>query len=131
MAKFEEYYKVFNELGYHTNKKGAPYFFDLLDEIRELIAAGVEDEDILKAIPTICLEEYHFSLEIGGNLYRERINDFLTTKDEEKGHELISDINGISKDLNFEQAALVFAKYFDRKELERASGEESSKGIRH
>ena len=131
MEKFEEYYKVFNKLGYHTNKKGALYFFDLLDEIRDLLGSGVDDEDLLKVIPSICLEEYHFHLEIGGNLYRERINDFLTTRDERKGQELMSEINGISKNLNFEQTALVFAKYFDKKELERASQEEPSKGIRH
>ena len=127
----EEYYDTFNKLGYQTNKKGAEYFFDLLDEIRILLRDGESDEEILRVIPSICLEEYHFRIEVGGNLYKERIKDFLTDKKESEDKDLLQEVSGISKDLSIEEAALLFAKYFDAKELERTAQEEENIGAVH
>ena len=78
MSNYKEYYDTFNKLGYQTNIKGAEYFFSLLDEIRDLLRNGVEDEELLRVIPSICLEEYHFHLEVGGKLYKERIRSKIT-----------------------------------------------------
>ncbi len=127
----QEYYETFNKLGYKTNTEGAKFFFGLLDEIRDLLRDGEEDEEVLRKIPSLCLEEYHFHLEVGGNRYRTSIREFLASREDSKDEDLLKEFSGIDKDLSIETAALLFAKYFDAKELERTAQEEESKGQSH
>ena len=111
--KYAEYKEVFNKSGYHTEKKGALYFFSLLDEVRNELKEGFTDEEIKEKLPSICLEEYHFYFEIRKSKYIEGINDFLSTRNKNK-----QEIVDSASELSLDDALLVFAKYFNNKELE-------------
>ena len=118
-TKFAEYYKVFNKLGYHTQKLGAKFFFSLLNDVRDELDKGLTDDEVIELIPKICVEEYGFYLEVGRRTYFDKITDFLTTRNDKKGQDLLSEISGFNQDLSVEESALVFAKYFNAKAKEQ------------
>ena len=115
MENYAEYIAVFNKLGYDVQKKGAVFFFSLLDDVRSELANGLSDEEIMEKIPGICLDEYHFYFEIKKSAYMKAINDFLNTRDEKKGKKLLPEVIDSNKEISLEEAALIFAKYFNAK----------------
>ena len=109
---YGEYKDIFKEFGYQVEKRGAIYFFSLLDEVRHDLASGMSDEELREIIPRICLEDYHFYFEEKKSAYFSKLNDFLTTRSNNKN------ISGIvlEKDVDLIDSTIAFAKYFNAKE---------------
>lgn len=113
-----KYIALFNKLGYHTEKVGSLYFFNVLDEVRNELKNNVEDDEIKAKLPSFYLEDYHFFFEVTKTVYMERINDFLTDR-RDVDNDIIKSIEG----LDLEDILLVFAKYIN----EREKAEEQTK----
>ena len=62
--RYKLYKREFTKLGFDTSIREAQYFYDMIDEVRDLVNEGKTYDEILEMIPRISLEYYHFYYEV-------------------------------------------------------------------
>jgi len=108
----KQYKELLANLGYDVSLKGAAYFIELIDEVRELFREGKSDEEIKELLPRYYLEYYHFILEVGGVKYMKELKKFSESrrieraKDDFKGQSLM-----FSKATTIEDNLLSISRY--------------------
>ena len=76
----KQYRELLANLGYDVSLKGAAYFIELIDEVRNLFSEGKSDEEIKELLPRYYLEYYHFILEVGGVKYMKELKKFSDSR---------------------------------------------------
>ena len=77
----EEKKEFYENLGFDTNFTGSALFDDLVEEVKSLLdTENIKKSDIMKVLPSIEVEYYHFFYEIGRFKYFEDLQSFLDSR---------------------------------------------------
>lgn len=110
----EQYKQLMEMLGYDVNKKGFILFVDIAEEVRDLLKQEASHDDIIAALPSIYLEEYHFYLDMSKNEYMKLLDDFVNSRKVTKKNASLNACFKLQKEnLPLNGALIFFAEYFN------------------
>lgn len=107
------YKNLLDNLGYDTSSVGAMFFSDLIDEVYGYLMNGMSEEEVIKLLPSIYLENYHFDYGVGKKTYFIEIDKFLDSKVIDKRSRVINRRFSLLKNqLSLDEFILFLSKYF-------------------
>lgn len=77
---FENYLNILGQIGFDSKCRGAIFISSIVSEVITLLEEGIQDEEILKRLPSLYLEDYHFFFEVGRFKYFDEINKCISSR---------------------------------------------------
>lgn len=77
---FENYLNILGQIGFDSKCRGAIFISSIVSEVISLLEEGIQDEEILKRLPSLYLEDYHFFFEVGRFKYFDEINKCISSR---------------------------------------------------
>lgn len=106
---------ILKGLGFNISLEGTKYFLDIVEDITIEVLKGTTEEEIIKKVPSFCLEYYHFYYEVGKKTFDRELIEFHSNQHKNKKYgfnkSLYQEVYGDIKNPTLEQSALAISNY--------------------